>query len=68
MKRRLRDVVVDAVNRRGTREFKYYGRLAAAIADDGLRTLLDAIASSDPSARASRARLMLARIRQRDSQ
>jgi hypothetical protein len=68
MKRRLRGVLIDAVNHRGTREFKYYGRPAAAIADEGLRAQLDAIASSDPSARTSRARLMLARIRQRDSQ
>ena len=67
-KRRLRAVLIDAVNRRGTREFKYYGRLAAAIADEGLRTQLEAIASGNPSARSSRARLMLTRIRQRNSQ
>jgi hypothetical protein len=35
-KRRLRGVLVDTVNRRGTREFKYYCRLAAVIADDTL--------------------------------
>jgi hypothetical protein len=68
VKRRLRGVLIDAVNRRGTREFKYYCRLAAAIADEGLRAQLDTIASGDPSARTSRARLMLARTRQRDSQ
>ena len=68
VKRRLRSVLVDAVNRRGTREFKYYCRLAAAIADEGLRAQLDTIASGVPSARSSRARLMLTRIRQRDSQ
>jgi hypothetical protein len=68
VKRRLRAVLIDAANRRGTREFKYYGRLAAAIADDTLRAQLDTIASGDPSARTSRARRMLARIRQRDLQ
>lgn len=63
-KRRLRAVLVDVVNRRGTREFRYYCRLAAAIADDGLCTQLNAIAVGERSVRSSRARMMLAHIRQ----
>jgi len=63
--RRLRAVLVDAVERRGTREFKYYCRLAARIADDGLRAQLAQLAAQGPSARASRARRMWACIAQR---
>jgi hypothetical protein len=63
--RRLRGVCIDAVNRRGGREFKYYSRLAAALADDLLITQLEDAAGGAPAARVARARIMLARIRQR---
>jgi len=59
IKRRLHAVLLDAVHRRGTREFKYYCRLAAAVADDGLRGQLEALAAEGTSARTSRARRML---------
>lgn len=65
--RRLRAVLVDAVRRRGSREFKYYCRLAARIADDGLRTQLAIFAAEGTSACASRARRMLACIAQHDT-
>jgi hypothetical protein len=63
--RRLRGVCIDAVNRRGGREFKYYCRLAAVIADDLLITQLEDAGGGAPAARTARARVMLARIRQR---
>jgi hypothetical protein len=63
-KSRLRGVVWDAVNRRGTREFKYYCRLAAILADDTLlKQLKAATLEGDPS-RASRASLMLEQVTQ----
>ncbi len=64
-RRRLRGVCIDAVNYRGGREFKYYCRLAAALADDLLITQLEGATGGAPTARTARARIMLARIRQR---
>jgi hypothetical protein len=64
--RRLRGVLMDAVNRRGTREFKYYCRLAAVIADATLLGQLDAATTGAPSARSNRARMMLAHIQQKN--
>jgi hypothetical protein len=65
-KRRLRAVLLDAVDRRGTREFKYYCRLAAAIADRGLVAALEKTGAGTDDARSNRARLMLATIRQKE--
>jgi len=65
-KRRLRAVLLDAVDRRGTREFKYYCRLAAAIADAGLVSALEDVSGREGDQRASRAKLMLDTIRQRE--
>jgi hypothetical protein len=64
-KGRLRSVLLDAVARRGTREFRYYCRLAAVIADQGLVAALE-IARQGSGASASRARLMLDVIRQKE--
>jgi hypothetical protein len=63
-KARLRRVLIDAVNRRGTREFKYYCRLAIAVAGPELLAELDTAArDSDDRSRASRASMMLRHIR-----
>lgn len=62
IRRRLRNVLLDAVNRRGTSEFKYYCRLAAMISDDKLiARLRTAIQPADPS-RSERAQQMLSAI------
>lgn len=64
-KKRLRRVLVDAVNRRGTREFKYYCRLATALADhELLAELASAADDSGDRSRASRASMMRDHIRQ----
>lgn len=64
VKRRLREVLIDAVNRRGGREFRYYCRLAVQVADEGLAAQLKQIVGQDDPARASRAAMMLEHIRQ----
>ena len=64
-KERLRRVLLDAVHRRGTREFKYYCRLAAVVADADLVSALEKASEDTDGAVASRAKLMLDRIRQR---
>ena len=64
-KERLRRVLLDAVNRRRTREFKYYCRLAAVIGDEGLVAALEKASDNDDGAVARRAKLMLGTIRQR---
>jgi hypothetical protein len=62
---RLRRVLLDAVARRGTREFKRYCRLAAVIADEELVSALEEAGESPKGAVASRARFMLGVVRQR---
>ena len=64
-KSRLRGVVWDAVNCRGTREFRYYCHLAGALADNTLVTRLEAARQELGSARASRAAMMLEHVHQR---
>ena len=55
---RLREVLADAVRRRGGREFRRYCGLAARLADGGfVERLRPALASPDPATR-SRARMM----------
>lgn len=65
VKERLRRVLLDAVDQRGTREFKRYCRLAAVIWDDGLVSSLERAGESTDGAVASRARFMLGVIHQR---
>lgn len=64
-KGRLRGVLLDIVDRRGTREFKHYCRLAAVIADESLISALEGKSESADGAVAIRARLMLGVILQR---
>jgi len=64
VRRRLRGVLIDAVNRRGGREFRYYCRLAIQVADDGLAAQLKQLVGQGDSARASRAGMMLGHITQ----
>ena len=61
---RLRQVVWDAVDRRGTREFKYYCRLAVVLADDTLLKHLETARLEPGTARASRAAMMLKHVSQ----
>lgn len=61
-KERLRAVLIDAVNRRGTREFKYYCRLAVRLATSDLVKLLRVASVGQDRARASRARMMMSYI------
>lgn len=63
LKERLRKVVLDAVERRGTREFKYYCRLAVVLADQQLVAELETAAASTDAAIANRARMMLGTVR-----
>jgi len=65
IKERLRAVMVDAVERRGTREFKYYCRLAAVIGGESLVSSLEKASASTDGAVARRAKRMLETIRQR---
>lgn len=65
IKGRLRMVLLDAVDRRGTREFRDYCRLAAVIGDEDLVSVLEKASESTNGAVASRAKLMLSTIRQR---
>lgn len=67
VKGRLRKVLLDAVARRGTREFKYYCRLAAVIADHELVAELETASASTDAAIARRARMMLGTVRQRQN-
>jgi hypothetical protein len=60
---RLRQVLVSAVERRGTREFKYYCRLAAVLTDPNLVSVLESLHASEDRATASRATLMLEHVR-----
>ena len=62
-KQRLRGVLGDAARRRGTREFKYYCRLAVALANQQLVGELEALCSNTDTAVAQRARMMLEAIR-----
>ena len=55
---RLRAVLLDAVDRRGGREFRRYCRLAAHICDDNLLSELQILSSEGDSA-GSRAKMML---------
>ena len=64
-KERLRRVLLDAVNRRGTREYKYYCRLAAVIGDEDLVAALETASDNNDGAVARRAKMMLGTIRQR---
>ena len=64
-KGRLRRVLLDAVDRRGTREFKRYSRLAAVIWDEDFVSALERAIESTDGAVASRARFMLGAVRQR---
>lgn len=59
---RLRAVLIDAVNRRGTREFRYYCRLAVHLATFDLVKQLQRASVGIDRARASRARMMLKHI------
>ena len=63
-RRRLREVVLDAARRRGSREFLRYCRLAAVLANDGLVVELERVAAGDDRAAVHRARLMLRHIAQ----
>jgi hypothetical protein len=63
--RRLQAVLLDAVERRGTREFKYYCRLAATIADPRVVSALEVALSRPDAAVANRAKVMLEAIRQK---
>jgi len=65
--RRLRAVLLDAVKRRGTREFKCYCRLASVIADQDLIASLEMTRMTAKGAEASRARVMLRMIRQNNA-
>jgi hypothetical protein len=63
-KSRLRGVLLDAVNRRGTREFKHYCRLAAVVADRELVAELVSASDGSDRSRASRASMMHDHIQQ----
>jgi hypothetical protein len=60
---RLRAVLIDAVERRGGREFRRYCRLATHICDDAVRSELRHLSSAGDSA-GSRAKLMLRYVEQ----
>ena len=60
---RLRAVLIDAVERRGGREFRRYCRLAAQICDGALRSELRSLSAEGDSV-ASRAKLMLRYVEQ----
>jgi len=61
-KQRLTQVLVDSVNRRGTREFRDYCRVAVKLATPELIAELEMARSGDDRARASRAAMMLTYI------
>lgn len=56
---RLRAVLLDAVRRRGSREYRRYCRLAAKLADSELVCELKNLALSPEKSQASRAKMML---------
>jgi len=58
-KDRLRSVLKDAVEKRGTREFKKYCNLAIELANDEFISYLNVVSSYGEGARKSRAKLML---------
>lgn len=60
---RLRAVLLDAIDRRGGREFRRYCKLAAHICDDNLLTELRSL-SSGGGAAGSRAKMMLRYVEQ----
>jgi hypothetical protein len=62
-RQRLRVVLMDAVKRRGTREFKYYCRLAAVLADEAFVGELAAACTGADPARIHRAKMMLEQVR-----
>jgi hypothetical protein len=62
--RRLREVLLDAVDRRGSREFRHYCRLAARIADQELVDRLCQAKRGGDEKRARRAKMMLHYIEQ----
>jgi hypothetical protein len=61
-RRRLREVLLDAARRRGTREYRHYCRLAPVVANEALVTELERVAGGADGAAACRARMMLAHI------
>lgn len=61
---RLRRVLLDAVNRRGTREFKRYCRLATVVANPEFLAELESATDGSDRSRASRADMMLKHIQQ----
>jgi hypothetical protein len=65
-KRRLRIVLLDAVARRGSREFKHYCRLASVIADHGVVVALESATRAGEGPAESRAKLMLSAIKQKE--
>ena len=65
IRERLRRVLLDAVERRGAREFQRYCRLAAVIPNEDFVSALQQATASADGAVASRARRMLGVIRQR---
>lgn len=62
---RLRRVLLDSLHRRGSREFKYYCRLAAVLAEQDLVSALEEASGSSDVTVARRAGRMLRTIRQR---
>jgi hypothetical protein len=65
-KQRLRAVLLDAVARRGSREFKHYCRLASVIADQEVVTSLEDTIGRGDGPEQSRAKLMLSSIQQKE--
>ena len=63
LRQRLRRVLIDAARRRGTREFKYYCRLAVSVADQELESELEVVRAGTDAAAAHRAKMMLEAIR-----
>ncbi len=65
----LNDILLDAVEHRGQREFRRYCRLARKIATSTLTHHLEVMVNyAEPSARRSRAKLMLQTIRTKQEQ
>ena len=65
---RLNVVLVDAVDRRASREFKAYCRLAAIITNPKLTYIIKNAAEYGETSRKSRAKLMLNYIQQKNNQ
>ena len=66
-KKRLRNILCDAVEKRGSREFRRYCRLAPIIAENGLIECIEKSATNSNNKIKSRAKLMLKYIRQQES-